>query len=146
MIRIACETGKSVVLAEEIPVALSSQYGVLSMGVASGKDVCSVTGIVEKPKDYRGEKAYAMIGRMVITPSVMDAIESFPINDADGIIPALSAEAGEGRVLAKLYRGRRYDLGSHRGYEEVLREMIKTKEGTVSEAIYGKRIMSDLPS
>ncbi len=118
----ARQTGCSVVLAEEIPGESASQYGVLEL---SGKgNVRRVTALSEKPAHYLKPTAYVMIGRMVLMPRVISSIEEHPFTDKDGVIPALSEEADRGKLLAVIHRGVRFDLGSHQGYENILRQTL----------------------
>ena len=95
------------------------------------EDALSVTDIVEKPAEYHMEKpaeyhmekACVLIGRMVITPRVMANIPHHRFDDGEGIIPSLIEEAKIGRLSALVYRGERYDLGSHEGYRAILRKI-----------------------
>ena len=120
LVREASETGASVLLAEEIPGDRAGNYGVLTLRSLGGH--IAVNGIVEKPHDYVDDRAYALIGRMILTPEAIRSIPSFERTDASGIIPVLRREAVQGRLFAVLHRGRRYDVGSHEGYAAILRD------------------------
>jgi len=119
-------TGKSVLMAVEIPGSTASQYGVMRLH-ARERDIV-VTSIVEKPKDYMERLAYALIGRMVITPEIMRSIPKHRMSDGEGIIPVLSEAAANGRLLAVIHKGARYDLGSHRGYHYLLRDLLREEK------------------
>ena len=115
------QTGCSAVLVGEIPGRLASGYGVLSL---SGEGLTrKVVGIEEKPTDFKGDRAYALIGRMVLTPTAIRSISRFDLGDDKGIVPTLDHEAKNERLYAEIYRGARYDIGSHVGYAETLRAL-----------------------
>ena len=117
-----CEkTGDSVVLSAPIDGSEAHQYGVLRL-CAHGEGL-RVSDIVEKPTDYREAIAHVLIGRMMITPRVMESISKCALNDREGIIPPLMTEAMIGRLSASVYDGIRYDLGSHVGYANLLRDI-----------------------
>ena len=120
LLRLAEKSGKSVVLCEEIPREEASQYGVLQLGTGFDRGFSEVLDIVEKPKEFAGERAFAMIGRMVLQPQVVESIANYPMNDGEGIIPVLRRQAKEGRLLACLLSEKRWDLGSHRGYQKAV--------------------------
>ena len=113
-------TGNTVLLSAEISGDLASMYGVLTVR-AEGKSYL-VTDIVEKPLHYTANSAFILVGRMVITPRLMESIPRYRLNDGEGIIPALLGEAHIGRLSAEVYNGVRYDLGSHEGYGVLLRD------------------------
>ena len=117
-------TGDSVLLGAEIPGALASMYGVLTLRRREASYV--VTDIVEKPLDYASDRAHVLVGRMVITPRLMESIPRYRLNDGEGIIPALLGEARASRLSAEVYQGARYDLGSHEGYGILLRDIYRS--------------------
>ena len=122
LFEVASDTGCSVLLAGEIPGVESSQYGVLEL--SGGGDVRQVTALCEKPAHYDKSTAFVMIGRMVLSPRLLRSLERHPFTDRDGVIPALTEEAKQGKLLAVIHRGLRFDLGSHRGYENILKHTL----------------------
>ena len=122
IIELSAQTGNSVVLADEIEGRDALNYGVLRL--CARDEVSCVKDIVEKPLDYREDKAHILIGRMMITPRVMESIPRHRLTDGEGIIPALREEAAKGRLSALVYKGNRFDLGSHQGYKELLRRTL----------------------
>ena len=117
------ETGHSVLLAAEIPGRLASMYGVLTLRRRGER--YDVTDIVEKPLRYNADRAHVLVGRMMLTSRIMDSLTYCRMNDCEGIIPALTLEARAGRLSAEVYRGKRYDLGSHEGYRLLLRDSTR---------------------
>ncbi len=72
MIRMYEETGKSVVMCEEVPMERTANYGILNTGGArleNGR--VSVTDFVEKPKPEEAPSNLSVIGRYVLSPAHM---------------------------------------------------------------------------
>ena len=122
LVRTYRRTGLSTVLTTEIPGKVAHDYGVLTL--VSRDEVFFVTQIVEKPQNYMGDRANILIGRMLLTPKTVRSIRSFELTDESGIIPILSDEASREALAAVRYRGRRYDIGSQKGYAATLRALI----------------------
>lgn len=141
MIDLSEATGDSVVLAAEVPGSNASQYGVLDVSIKDNRRI--VTAIREKPKGYEKPTAFVMLGRMVLTPRALARISHHRFTDAEGIVPTLAEEAAEGRLLAVLHQGVRYDVGSHEGYISLLRDTLTENK---KEALYGERTLSNLSS
>ena len=125
MIALYEKTVASVLLTACVPGSAASQYGVLT--VRKEADRHFVTAIREKPQDYKKSTAQVMIGRMILTPWAMDRIPLHGYSDAEGIVPTLADAAEQGRLLACLHRGARYDLGSHQGYGSLLKDLSEQK-------------------
>ena len=140
-------SGKSALLVREIPRAEASSYGVVTLGERCEEDVYVAMDIVEKPRVYGLDRAFAMIGRFTITPEVTESIPYLPVNDAEGIVPALVKQAKRGALLALVHRGMRLDIGSHGGYAHACQTLAIEDCGEKSgRTIYGERTLSNLPS
>lgn len=120
--------GHSCILCREIPRDAACNYGVPRLKEQRPDGFYPVEGIVEKPTDWREEKACAMIGRMILTPSLLSRIPTLPRNDRDGIIPALNEAAMEGELAALIHCGSHWDIGSHLGYLEAAASCQKREE------------------
>lgn len=116
MMRKADREGRAVLLCREIPLDAVGNYGVLRLSSEERDGFFCVREIVEKPAEWSEDRAYALIGRMFLTPSVIACIPSLPRNDREGIIPALNSAARSGALSAFLFRGEHWDIGSHEGY------------------------------
>ena len=117
-----CENSKnSAILISEIPGASAREYGVVNCRPSG--DGLRVVSLVEKPRDYAADVAFALIGRMILTPRTVHSIHCFDRTDESGIIPVLSHEATRGALTAVRYFGRRYDVGSHKGYASAMQEL-----------------------
>ena len=120
MLSLAHRGEKSVVLCEEIAPENASQYGVLHLGPAFEKDAFDVLDIAEKPKQYTENRAFVLVGRMILQPQLVESIAEYPLNDGEGIIPMLRQSAKEKRLVACLLKEKRWDIGSHQGYQDAV--------------------------
>ena len=118
MVEAHAETGGAMVAAMEVPADKISAYGVLD--VTAGEDrVMQVKGMVEKPAPGTAPSNLAVIGRYILTPSVLKNLDTIP-RGAGGEIQltdAIAREIEEGRpVSAYRFAGTRYDCGSKAGF------------------------------
>lgn len=118
MVEAHAETGGAMVAAMEVPADKISAYGVLD--VTAGEDrVMPVKGMVEKPAPGTAPSNLAVIGRYILTPSVLKNLDTIP-RGAGGEIQltdAIAREIEEGRpVSAYRFAGTRYDCGSKAGF------------------------------
>jgi UTP--glucose-1-phosphate uridylyltransferase len=111
-------TGGCVVAAMEVPKDKVSSYGVLDIAEDMGSLV-RAGGIVEKPRVEEAPSRLAVIGRYILTPSVMRSLSEHR-RGAGGEIQltdAIAREIAEGRpVYGYRFRGQRYDCGSKAGF------------------------------
>lgn len=118
MIEAYQETGGSMVAAMEVPPKAASSYGVLDIKEDMGSMV-SVRGMVEKPKEGEAPSNLAVIGRYILTPSVLQNLNDLK-SGAGGEIQltdAIAKEIAENRdVYGYRFRGQRFDCGSKAGY------------------------------
>jgi len=112
------ETGGCMVAAMEIPASAASSYGVLDVKEDMGTMV-SVKGMVEKPKPGRAPSNLAVIGRYILSPSVLKNLNDFSTGSGGEIqlTDAIAAEIHNGRnVYGYRFRGQRFDCGSKAGF------------------------------
>lgn len=112
------ETGGSMVAAMEVAPEKASAYGVLDIKEQNGPLV-SVNSMVEKPAPGTAPSNLAVIGRYVLSPSVMETLHRKD-RGAGGEIQltdAIAKEIEEGRdVYGYCFDGTRFDCGSKQGY------------------------------
>ena len=112
------ETGGSMVAAMEVPQEKASAYGLLDVKEDMGA-VVSVKGMVEKPKPEDAPSNLAVIGRYILTPDVMNNLETIE-RGAGGelqLTDAIAAELTQNRnVYGYRFNGQRYDCGSKAGF------------------------------
>ncbi|SDI81226.1 UTP--glucose-1-phosphate uridylyltransferase GalU [Aliiruegeria lutimaris] len=112
------ETGGCMVAAMEVPEDKASAYGILDVDSVDGAKI-RVKGMVEKPKAGDAPSNLAVIGRYILTPSVLENINRMK-SGAGGEIQltdAISDEIRVGRnVFGFQFEGKRYDCGSKAGF------------------------------
>lgn len=111
------ETGAPVIAVMEVPRDEIQHYGCVS-GRRVGEGVWQVEDLVEKPDPARAPSNLAIIGRYVLTPSMLEVLAATP-PDAGGEIQlteGLRRHLEVGPVFACTFPGRRYDGGNKTDY------------------------------
>ncbi len=112
------ETGGCMVAAMEVPPKAASSYGVLDVKEDMGSLV-SVRSMVEKPEPDKAPSNLAVIGRYILTPSVLRSLEQMK-RGAGGevqLTDAIAEELKQDRpVYGYRFRGQRFDCGSKAGF------------------------------
>ncbi|MEM6886671.1 MAG: UTP--glucose-1-phosphate uridylyltransferase GalU [Pseudomonadota bacterium] len=112
------ETGGNMVAAMEVPTERTSSYGILAVKEDKG-DLVRVGGMVEKPKPGTAPSNLAVIGRYILSPSVLDRLTDMEagaggeIQLTDAIADEITSEMG---VHGFRFSGQRYDCGSKSGF------------------------------
>ncbi|MFD1913564.1 UTP--glucose-1-phosphate uridylyltransferase GalU [Halodurantibacterium flavum] len=118
MVEAYAETGGNMVAAMEVPAEKASAYGVLDVKEDMGSLV-SVRGMVEKPKAGEAPSNLAVIGRYILSPSVLNNLNEIKAG-AGGEIQLTDAIAREisqtDNVYGFRFRGQRFDCGSKAGF------------------------------
>lgn len=112
------ETEGNIVAAMDVPDDSTSAYGILDVKEDRG-DLISTKGMVEKPAAGTAPSNLAVIGRYILTPTVLQQLNKKQVG-AGGEIQLTDAiagarEAGE-EVYGYRFEGHRYDCGSKAGY------------------------------
>lgn len=112
------ETGGNMVAAMEVPRDKTSAYGILDVDEDMGSLV-SVKGMVEKPKVEDAPSNLAVIGRYILSPTILKNLNKMK-SGAGGEIQLTDAIAqeigGEEGVHGLRFRGQRFDCGSKAGF------------------------------
>ena len=112
------ETGGNMVAAMEVPPEKTSSYGVLDVKEDMGQ-VVSANGMVEKPKAEDAPSNLAVIGRYILSPSVLKNLNKMK-SGAGGEIQLTDAIAEDIAqdvpVYGYRFRGQRFDCGSKAGF------------------------------
>lgn len=118
MVEAHAETGGNMVAAMEVPAEQTSSYGVLDVAKDMGS-VVSVNGMVEKPKPQEAPSNLAVIGRYILTPSILKNLENME-KGAGGEFQLTDAIADDIRagnpVYGYRFDGQRFDCGSKAGF------------------------------
>lgn len=116
------ETGEDAISVSEVPLEEVRKFGIVDPeGPLFGGRV-RVCGIIEKPSPSAAPSLLAATGRYVFGPGLIDALRRVRpgANGEIQLTDAIDDRAREGRVMALLNRGRRYDFGSKSGYLEAI--------------------------
>jgi len=112
------ETGGNMVATMEVPPEKSSSYGMLDVEEDMGSLV-RIKGMVEKPNAEDSPSNLAVIGRYILTPSVLNSLNKMK-SGAGGEIQLTDAIAkeidGDEGVFGLRFRGQRFDCGSKAGF------------------------------
>ena len=124
---------RSIIAVQPVPPEDSRSYGIIK-GEPAGERLYRMTGIVEKPHPDVAPSNLAVVGRYILSASVLDLLEQV-IPGAGGEIQLTDAIA----ALLKLegafgyeFSGTRYDCGSKLGYLEA-NVMYALKHGEVGK-------------
>ena len=112
------ETGGCMVAAMEVPRNQTPFYGILDVANQFG-DLLQVQQMMEKPLLGREPSNLAVIGRYILTPSVMDNIGNLKsgLGGEIQLTDAIAQEIKQGRpVNGFRFSGRRFDCGSKSGF------------------------------
>ncbi|MFT5540434.1 MAG: UTP--glucose-1-phosphate uridylyltransferase [Alphaproteobacteria bacterium] len=119
MVAVFEKTGGNVVAIEEVPLEMTSRYGVLDVGADDGR-LAEVKGLVEKPALEDAPSNLTVIGRYVLLPDVFGHLARNE-RGAGGEIQLTDAMAR--MIGSKPFHGlrcdaKRYDCGSRAGFVE----------------------------
>ncbi len=112
------ETGGNMVAAMEVPPEKTSSYGVLDVLDDMGS-IVSVKAMVEKPKVNEAPSNLAVIGRYILSPSVLANLNRMKAGSGGEIqlTDAIAQDIGTGNgVYGYRFRGQRFDCGSKAGF------------------------------
>ncbi|MFY1707126.1 UTP--glucose-1-phosphate uridylyltransferase GalU [Tritonibacter scottomollicae] len=118
MVEAYAETGGNMVAAMEVAPEKTSSYGVLDVKENMGS-VVSVNGMVEKPKAEDAPSNLAVIGRYILSPSVLRNLNQLKqgaggeIQLTDAIAADISSDVP---VYGYRFEGQRFDCGSKSGF------------------------------
>ena len=118
------QVGGCVVAATRVPKSEISRYGVIAPDAftpKAGRRLTRAAGLVEKPAPEDAPSDLAVVGRYILTPSVMRRLETAKpgLGGEIQLTDAIAAEICDGGSVHGLcLRGERFDCGSKRGYLE----------------------------
>lgn len=114
------ESGGNMVAAMEVPPERISSYGVLDVKEDMGS-IVSVQGMVEKPPATEAPSNLAVIGRYILSPTILQNLNKMKsgaggeIQLTDAIAQEIGKPNGDG-VFGFRFRGQRFDCGSKAGF------------------------------
>lgn len=130
------KTGKSVVSLMEVPDADTSKYGIVKPGKEESTGLFELEGMVEKPKSNPPSNM-AIIGRYILTPEVMEALETTErgaggeIQLTDAILDVAKTQG----VYGYVFEGDRFDCGNMNGLFDAVVNFALEREDLREHAI-----------
>lgn len=112
------DVGGSVVAAMQVAPDDAPNYGIIDPAEQNGRMVAA-KGLVEKPAKENAPSSLAVIGRYILTPSVMRTLECMKKGTGGEVqlTDAIAAEIDAGRAVHGFqFDGQRYDCGSKAGF------------------------------
>ena len=110
--------GGTVVGVQKVSEKDISKYGSVKIVADEGNGTFFIDGIKEKPAAPEAPSLYAALGRYVVSADFFGYLRRVPVaeNGELQFTDALNLQAAEKGIYAKVFEGRRYDLGSKAGY------------------------------
>jgi UTP--glucose-1-phosphate uridylyltransferase len=118
------QTGTPILALMRVPREVISRYGSVAVAESKGR-LHRVTAMVEKPRPEEAPSDLAIMGRYVLTPNVMEALEHTQpgavgeIQLTDGIAAALA----DGPIWGLEFEGELLDVGTPEGW---IRTLVRT--------------------
>jgi len=112
------ETQGNIVAAMEVPDSMTSSYGILDIREDMGS-IVSTKGMVEKPAAGTAPSNLAVIGRYILTPTVLQKLNRKQAGAGGEIqlTDAIDAAREDGEeVYGFRFQGQRFDCGSKAGF------------------------------
>lgn len=104
---------------QSVPDTETGKYGIVDGG-AVAEDTYRVRTLVEKPAFGEAPTNIAILGRYIISPKIFEILETTQPGKGGEIqlTDALNQLAQTDQVIARVFKGRRYDVGDKMGYLE----------------------------
>lgn len=120
MCKVFEQTGRSVVMTMEVPREKTRNYGILDTGGAALEGgIVPVKGFVEKPGPEKAPSNFAIAGRYVFTPRIMDllAAQKPGYGGEIQLTDAMHTLAQSEGFNGYLHTGERFDCGDKVGFQ-----------------------------
>ncbi|WP_138274881.1 UTP--glucose-1-phosphate uridylyltransferase GalU [Rhodoluna limnophila] len=149
MIEVFVETQSSVVALIEVPMTEIHKYGSVKPAGQTG-DIVNVSDFVEKPKAEVAPSNFAVIGRYILRPEILDIIETLEpgaggeIQLTDALAIAARNPETSGGVVGVLFSGERYDAGDKLEYLKATIQLATKREGLGADLLtWMKQFIAD---
>lgn len=119
MVQLYAEFQQCIVAVEEVSMDKVHKYGVID-GEPVREGLYRVNNMIEKPSADEAPSNLAVSGRYILTPDVFDILRDLKPgkNDEIQLTDALIELAKQGRLMAYMFAGQRFDCGSVDGFVE----------------------------
>ncbi len=113
------EVGGNVVAVIDVPKDQTARYGILDVTADDGR-LAAAQGLVEKPAPEDAPSTLSIIGRYILDPAVMRALDTQQAGHGGEIqlTDALAATIHEVPFHGLRFQGERFDCGNKAGYVE----------------------------
>lgn len=117
------QTGHAIVGVQEVALKHVNRYGIINpknKDDLKSSDVIEVKSFIEKPEPKDTPSKFAILGRYILTPEIFPILKNTPkdIRNEIEITDAIQILVQKEPVYAKLFNGRRFDIGLKQGYVE----------------------------
>jgi UTP--glucose-1-phosphate uridylyltransferase len=118
MMEVYRETGGNVIAVEECDPAQTSQYGIVGVGEAAGRDAFRITAMVEKPAPDVAPSNLYINGRYILQPAIFDHLSRQQRGAGNEIqlTDAMKKLAETDAFYGRRFNGRTFDCGSKLGF------------------------------
>lgn len=115
------QTNASNIAVMEVPKEDTNKYGIIDPDGLLEEDLYHVKRFVEKPDPKDAPSNLAIIGRYLLTPQIFSILETLEPGAGGEIqlTDAIDQLNLTQRVFAKIFNGKRYDVGSKIGFIEM---------------------------
>lgn len=116
-------TGATIVGVQEVPLSDVSKYGIINpkdKNVMKQGDTIELASLIEKPEPNEAPSQYGVLGRYVLSPTIFSELKETKIDIRNEIelTDAINTLCKKEKVCAKVFEGRRFDIGLKKGYVE----------------------------
>lgn len=124
------ETNKAIVGVQKVPHLEISKYGCVKPHDEVNGKMFLVDNMIEKPKPEEAFSDYAILGRYIGTPELMETlIHTLPGKGNEiQLTDALKVLSLKGGVYANVFPGTRYDIGDKFGYIKATLDYALTRD------------------
>jgi UTP--glucose-1-phosphate uridylyltransferase len=120
MVDAHAQTGGNLIAVEPVAPAQAHKYGIVDVGetIAGRNNAWSVSALVEKPAPGTAPSNLSILGRYILTPDILTALENQKPGAGGEIqlTDAIASFLGKAPVSALRYDGRSFDCGSRHGF------------------------------
>ncbi|WP_366654528.1 UTP--glucose-1-phosphate uridylyltransferase GalU [Fodinicurvata sp. EGI_FJ10296] len=109
--------GGNMLAVVEVPREKTNKYGILDIGDDDGT-IATVKGMVEKPNPADAPSTLSVVGRYILQPEVMTALDDQEPGKGGEIqlTDAIARAIGHQKVVGFRYEGERFDCGDKAGF------------------------------
>ncbi|WP_027119408.1 UTP--glucose-1-phosphate uridylyltransferase GalU [[Mycoplasma] testudinis] len=134
------EVRSTIVGVQQVPHELVVKYGIINPSkdykkAIESEDIVPLRGVIEKPLPKDAPSDFAILGRYILTPEIFDELAKTKpdIRDEIELTDAIFSLSKYQRVFAKVFSGKRFDIGSKVGFIHAIIEAALNHEDIKQE-------------